>query len=175
MGNKLLPSLLGEKQSFVWESVIFCSKDCSEGLVLTGRENDNHSHLGVKLVTAKCGLELTLIPVFEELEECVRLGKNPDSPDLLYTYLDLYKEQLSQVGVEASQAYLARIIDLLIETICDPLVPCQWRALCLDNIHKPVFDLSNLPKTENTRTILRNKTYEIGVLTRHYSNMEVML
>ena len=102
-----------------------------------------------------------------ELEECVRLGKNPDSPDLLYTYLNLYKERLSQVGVEVSQAYLTRIIDLLIETICDPLVPYEWRALCLDNIHKPLFDLSNLPKTENNRTILRNKTYEIGVLTRH--------
>ena len=102
-----------------------------------------------------------------ELEECVRLGKKQDSPYLLYTYLDLYKERLSHAGVEASQAYLTRIIDLLVDTICDPLVPYQWRALCLDNIHKPVFDLSNLPKTENNRTILRNKTYEIGVLTRH--------
>ena len=102
-----------------------------------------------------------------ELEECVRLGKNPDCPDLLYTYLDLYKERLSWVGVEASQAYLTRIIDLLIDTICDPLVPYQWRALCLDNIHKPVFDLSKLSKTKDNRRIFRNKTHEISVLTRH--------
>jgi len=113
--------------------------------------NDNHSHLyGRKVMILK------IDSATRELEECVRLGKNPDSPDLLYTYLDLYKERLSRLGVEVSQAYLTRIIDLLIDTICDPLVPYQWRALCLDNIHKPVFDLSNLPKTENNRTILRN-------------------
>ena len=102
-----------------------------------------------------------------ELEKRVRFGKNPDSPDLLYTYLDLYKEQLSEVGVEAAQSYLTEIIDLLLETICDPLVPYQWRALCLDNIYKPVFDLSKLPKTKDNRRILRNKTREISVLTRH--------
>ena len=124
--------------------------------------NDNHSHPNGRTI-----MIYKIDAATRELEECVRLGKNPASPDLLYTYLDLYKERLSQVGVEVSQAYLTRIIDLLIETICDPLVPYEWRALCLDNIHKPLFDLSNLPKTENNRTILRNKTYEIGVLTRH--------
>ena len=128
----------------------------------TSLYNDNHSHPKGRTV-----MIFKFDDATSELEECVRLGKNPDSPDLLYTYLDLYKERLSQVGAEVSQAYLTRIIDLLIDTICDPLVPYQWRALCLDNIHKPVFDLSNLPKTENNRTILRNKTYEIGVLTRH--------
>ena len=124
--------------------------------------NDNHSRL-----YGRAAMIFKFDSATRELEECVRLGKNPDSPDLLYTYLDLYKKQLSQAEVEASQAYLTRIIDLLIDTICDPLVPYQWRALCLDNIHKPVFDLSNLPGTEDNRTILRNKTYEIGVLTRH--------
>ena len=103
----------------------------------------------------------------KELEKFVRRGKRPDSPELLYTYLDLCKKKLPGIGAQASQAYLTGIIDLLLETICDPLVPYQWRALCLDNIHKPVFDLSNLPKTETNRRILRNKNYEIGVLTRH--------
>ena len=112
-------------------------------------------------------MTLTVDSATRELEKRVRLGKNPDSPDLLYTYLDLYKEKLSEVGVEASQAYITEIIDLLLETICDPLVPYQWRALCLDNIHKPVFDPSKLPKTKNNRRMLRNKTHEIGVLTRH--------
>tara|TARA_B100001057_G_C22753592_1_gene912753 strand:+ start:508 stop:870 length:363 start_codon:yes stop_codon:yes gene_type:complete len=102
-----------------------------------------------------------------ELEKRVRFGKNPDSPELLYTYLDLYKEQLFEVGEEAAQAYLTEIIDLLLETICDPLVPYQWRALCLDNIYKPMFDLSKLPKTQDNRRILRDKTHEISVLTRH--------
>ena len=103
----------------------------------------------------------------KELEKRVRFGKNPDSPDLLYTYLDLYKGQLSELGAEAAQAYLTEIIDLLLATICDPLVPYQWRALCLDNIHKPVFDLSKLSKTKDNRRIFRNKTHEISVLTRH--------
>ena len=103
----------------------------------------------------------------KELENCVRRGKKPDSPELLYSYLELHAKKLPQVGVQASQAYLTAMIDLLLETICDPLVPYQWRALCLDNIHKPLFDLSNLPKTDKNRRILRNKIYEIGVLTRH--------
>ena len=102
-----------------------------------------------------------------ELEKRVRFGSNPDSPGLLYTYLDLYKKKLSEVGLEAAQSYLTGTIDLLLETICDPLVPYQWRALCLDNIYKPVFDLSKLPKTKDNRRILRNKTHEISVLTRH--------
>ena len=102
-----------------------------------------------------------------ELQNRIRFGKNPDSPDLLYTFLDLYKKQLSEVGAEAAQAYLTEIIDLLLETICDPLVPYQWRALCLDNIHKPVSDLSKLSNTKDNRRILRTKTHEISVLTRH--------
>ena len=102
-----------------------------------------------------------------ELEKRVRFGQNPDSPDLLYTYLDLYTEQLSEVGVEVAQAHLTEIIDLLLETICDPLVPYQWRALCLDNIHKPVSDLSKLSNTKDNRRILRTKAHEISVLTRH--------
>ena len=102
-----------------------------------------------------------------ELERLVRQGRSPDCPDLLYRYLHLYTEKFSQQGVEASRAYLMRVIDLLLETICDPLVPYHWRALCLDSIHQPVFDLSNLPRTEANRRLLRYKTYEIGVLTRH--------
>ena len=106
-------------------------------------------------------------PTMKELEKCVRRGENPDSPELLYAYLDLYKTKFPKVPVQASQAYLTGVVDLLLDTICDPLVPYQWRTLCLDNIYKPVFDLSNLPRTETNRKILRNKIYEIGVLTRH--------
>ena len=124
--------------------------------------NDNHSHLH-----GRAAMTLAVDSATRELEKRVRFGKNPDSPDLLYTYLGLYKEKLSEAGVEASQAYLTEIIDLLLETICDPLVPYQWRALCLDNIHKPVFDLSKLSKTKDNRRIFRNKTHEISVLTRH--------
>jgi hypothetical protein len=40
-------------------------------------------------------MTLTVDSATRELEKRVRLGKNPDSPDLLYTYLDLYKEKLS--------------------------------------------------------------------------------
>ena len=124
--------------------------------------NDNHSPLNGRAVMA-----LKVDSVIKDLEKCGRRGNKPDSPELLYSYLELHKMKLRQLGPQVSQAYLTGIIDLLLETICDPLVPYQWRALCLDNLHKPIFDISNLPKTEKNRRILRNKIYEVSLLTRH--------
>jgi hypothetical protein len=41
-----------------------------------------------------------------------------------------------------------RILDLLMETVCDDLIAKCWRGWCLDNIYRPLGRLRRLSATE---------------------------
>lgn len=84
----------------------------------------------------------------EELEHVIRYAIYPDSPDLLHHYLRIGKKYATTWPKSAQHVVHERIFDLLIEVICDPLLPKHWRELCVDHIYLPLSDLERLASTD---------------------------
>ena len=73
-----------------------------------------------------------------ESEETIRRGMAPDNPEILYTYSSRYEEFAENANQSEAVELLDRVIELLIDVICDACVPRHWLCLCLNNLYRPL-------------------------------------
>ena len=103
----------------------------------------------------------------QELRNRIRWGDFPDEPNILYSYIDICKGVAGSGDKEFSKNTFFNLIDLLLETACDPCVPYHWRSLCLNNIYHPLYALSDLAENEYEIEKFRKKKHEIRLLTEY--------
>jgi len=103
----------------------------------------------------------------ELLEVSVREGRQPDSPQLLETYLRLSHLDTS-LPIAQQQMLQRRSFETLLEAICDHCVPAHWRSLCLDHIHRPLIRLGNLARNNAERQQVQRHYAELAVLSHYF-------
>lgn len=103
-----------------------------------------------------------------KLELAIRSGQYPDSPNLLYYYLNFGKDYADSWAEPSRHKVYERLFNTLIDAISDPLVAVQWRQLCLDNINRPLIELDKLAKTTMARKLLRRRYAELTLLANYY-------
>ena len=105
---------------------------------------------------------------FREIERDVRWGRAPNSPEILYGYLSDCEAVAAILEESVAEDLFRRLIDLLLEVICDTSVPYHWRCLCLDNLHRPMRCLHEKVRTPKERIELNRKVHEINTLAGYF-------
>ena len=100
------------------------------------------------------------------LKSKVRFGHAPDAHHLFDEWMRL-DESLSVETSHAKCRCYERQCRVLLDAICDELVPTQWRCACLDQINKPLRKLLKLSKTDEQQRDYLGLTREIRVCS-HY-------
>lgn len=103
------------------------------------------------------------------LESSVRNGDQPDCPYVLERYLTLSDARAGNQQPYAMQHNIhMRAYTTLLETVCDSYVAEHWRALCLDQIHKPLFALERLARTQRDKARIRQLYNELSILSHYF-------
>ena len=105
---------------------------------------------------------------FREIERDIRWGRAPNSPEILYGYLSDCEAAAGIVEEFAAKELVRRLIDLLVEVICDTSTPYHWRCLCLDNLHRPMRYLHENVRTPKESSELSRKMHEISALAAYF-------
>ena len=116
--------------------------------------------------------QLSFILVEKCLERKIRLGVEPDNPELLGLWLQEQERKIQQecYTIEMKrECYLAQF-HLLLDVIADDLVLKHWRCLCLDNIFKPIASLKRLADDELSHRKIHQLVYELSVTSRYFQN-----
>ncbi len=101
----------------------------------------------------------------------VRYAEDEDNPELLSFWL--MAEQTLFTGSDTFNDEEARWqmyqgqVRLMLDVICDNLLPEHWRHLCLDNIYRPLTELNRLSQCEVSKDRLRQLWLELNI-TSHY-------
>ena len=113
-------------------------------------------------------LEISEPAQLEQIEQAIRTGQYPDSPNLVYRYLAFGECSNPDVWKQTSRLEVCeRLFNTLINAIGDPLVPLHWRRLCLDNIYRPLFTLEKLATTELIQNRLHHRYAEVALLANY--------
>ncbi|MFA3792422.1 hypothetical protein AB6T38_15005 [Aliiglaciecola sp. SL4] len=106
---------------------------------------------------------------FGTLELTIRHGLQPDNPHTLYHYLDMVEERLAAENTDkVKRAILKRVLNTLLDTICDTSISFHWRYLCLDNIYKPLNQVEKFDCTDGQRAETRRFKYELSLLGTYF-------
>ncbi|MEM9623465.1 MAG: FagA protein [Pseudomonadota bacterium] len=89
----------------------------------------------------------------------------PDNPGILTAYLSAAEDAAADVSCSNACKIHARTFDLLLTTVCDPLLPTTWRWLCLDYMYKPLCALQALASHAEAAAALRTRTYHLQMLS----------
>lgn len=102
------------------------------------------------------------------LTHIVRYGKAPNSPQILNSFLK-ESELLAEIGetTEKLNQHL-RTAQVLLDTICDSLVPKHWRLQCLDNIYRPLHHAQRVAKNEQEQTKINRFQYEMNATVPYF-------
>ncbi len=103
-----------------------------------------------------------------EIERDIRWGRLPDRPDILYQYLIDCEAASETLENSLAQDLFGRLVDLIVEVICDSCVPYHWRCLCFDNLYRPMACLRKRAETPTERGNLTRKMHEINVLAEYF-------
>ncbi len=85
------------------------------------------------------------------LEHAVRCGLEPERLELLYAYLRVCDEVAAEYPLATQLLVYQSACDVLLDAICDDIVPRHWRIACLDNLAKPLLALRCLARNKNSR------------------------
>lgn len=113
--------------------------------------------------------DLTEALDYDTLERMIRNGQQPDHPCLLERYLNMCEARAGayQPVTEQRAAHI-RTFNILLETICDTCIATHWRALCLDQIYKPLFAIDRLASTQTDKTFVRKLHSNLSVLSHYF-------
>lgn len=114
----------------------------------------------------KACANLHAVPNQQYLTKVIRNALSPDSPELLYDYLTTNQQLGNLYSTEKSWQIHVECYQLLLNVVCDPMLPTHWRSLCLDNLHKPLGSLKSLT-AGNKKLIhfVEQLHYELTVLS----------
>jgi len=87
----------------------------------------------------------------------VRYGEDENNPQILLFWLMAEQTLFTSSDIntdddERWQMYQAQF-RLLLDVICDNLLPEHWRQLCLDNIYRPLIDLNRISQCETRKNV----------------------
>lgn len=57
---------------------------------------------------------------------------------------------------------------LLLDVICDNLIPLHWRQLCLDNIYRPLTELNRVSHCAASKKKLRHLWLELNITSQYF-------
>lgn len=57
---------------------------------------------------------------------------------------------------------------LLLDVVCDNLLPEHWRKLCLDNIYRPLTELNRISVCEPSKDRLRHLWLELNITSQYF-------
>jgi len=107
------------------------------------------------------------------IRQKVRYGEDENNPQILSFWL--MAEQTLFTGSDINtdddderwQMYQAQF-RLLLDVICDNLLPEHWRQLCLDNIYRPLTDLNRISQCETSKKRLRGLWLELNITSQYF-------
>lgn len=103
------------------------------------------------------------------LEQLVRNGLQPDNPPVLIKYiLKAESEVNTSNNVNDKRRIFKRVLQTLMNTVCDTYVAYHWRCLCLDNMYKPLHAFERLSVSEQDKADVLRFRYELNVLSRYF-------
>ncbi len=93
--------------------------------------------------------------VLQNVKHRVRLGQNDEELDVLVNYLKGVACVAKLLSSDRDKfSVYKNAIDVLCETICDPLVSLHWRYYCVDHLYKPLLKAEHYAKTQSDRIAL---------------------
>lgn len=78
------------------------------------------------------------------IEKLIRNAEAPDAFHLIHQYLELGSALCQGHNKTTKIQVHKRMYDLLVEVICDVLLPGHWREYCLDMLYQPCHHLQKL-------------------------------
>ena len=106
-------------------------------------------------------------PAINNLRQNLRYAEDHTNPQLMTLWL-MSEQALIDDNHSSRWALYQAEFHLLLDTISDNLLPLHWRQLCLDNIYKPLTDLSRISACENTKKQLRYLWLELNVTSNYF-------
>ena len=106
------------------------------------------------------------------IRQKVRYAEDEDNPQLLSLWLMAEQTLFTESDFNADygarwQLYHGQF-RLLLDAICDNLLPEHWRQLCLDNIYRPLTDLSRISQCEKSKDNLRSLWLELNITSQYF-------
>jgi hypothetical protein len=102
----------------------------------------------------------------------VRYADDENNPQLLSFWL--MAEQTLFAGSDINidddekwQMYQGQF-RLLLDVICDNLIPEHWRQLCLDNIYRPLTELNRISHCDMSKKRLRYLWLELNITSQYF-------
>ena len=104
------------------------------------------------------------------LRENIRYALEPDNPALIPMWISR-ETQLSGDN-DSTVSYRRHLHEaqfhLLLDTICDELLPWQWRCSCLDAIYLPLAALRKLSTDRESKQQVRRLLQELSTTCRYF-------
>ena len=101
--------------------------------------------------------------------EQIRFGHSEVELNVLVNYLDGVSCVANLLPCDSDKFCIYKnALELLFETICDPLVSKQWRHRCLDHLYMPLLKAERYASTESDRIALARIKIDIHVLVPHF-------
>lgn len=103
----------------------------------------------------------------EGLAHKVRYAIHENSPEIIKSWLQATSP--SQVeSIQACRRIYRYQFKLLMETICDDIIPGHWRRTCLDNIYKPLHGFQRVALCPHSRHILKLMYAELNQSIKYF-------
>lgn len=102
------------------------------------------------------------------LRKKVRSAAEADNPGLITHWLEL--DLCRHQGFKSRKEHYERQFRLLLDTIADELLPGHWRCCCLDNINRPLAELSRLSSRSEHQSYINRLQYELNMICHYVSH-----
>jgi hypothetical protein len=102
----------------------------------------------------------------------VRYAEDENNPQLLSFWLMAEQALFASSDInidddEKWQMYQGQF-RLLLDVICDNLIPEHWRQLCLDNIYRPLTELNRISHCDISKKRLRHLWLELNITSQYF-------
>ncbi len=107
--------------------------------------------------------------LFNAVEAAVRYGEEPDNPSLLNRYILLSEEKAEQIiNVVQKRGLYYRVVNVLLDAICDTYIDGHWRSLCFENISRPLFAIQRLVTSFHSEQQLMQCRKEVQLMAGYF-------
>ena len=102
-------------------------------------------------------------------QQQVRLGNSADELDILVNYLDGVTciADLLPSNSDKFSVY-QNAVEVLYETMCDPMVSQHWRYSCLAHLYKPLLKAERYARSESDRIALARIKIDMHLLVPYF-------
>ncbi|GAA6138887.1 hypothetical protein NBRC116583_26340 [Arenicella sp. 4NH20-0111] len=102
------------------------------------------------------------------LSQAVRHGKCGTCPKILTRFIRAANSAAQTLSREQNRRVQIEILEVISDTVCDPLIASCWRGWCLDNCYLPLSKIRELSWTQQEKRELHRLESELRTLTHYY-------